>query len=103
MAVSHISYTKTSPHGHLLAKALDDLRGGFNGLNLIFNTFNMMKDGDGSQASHFVYAADKFGFPDTTTAKAAYDELNSLQSKLNTNSSISDLNAAMLQAFHKFG
>lgn len=103
MAVSHISYTKGSPHGHLLAKALDDLRNGVNGLNLIFQTMNHMKDGDGSQAAHFTYASSMFGFPSDDVAKAAYDELNSLQAKLNTNSSVTDLNAAMLQAFHKFG
>lgn len=103
MAFSHLNYNKSTPHGYLLAKALDDLRNGFLGLNFIFRTMDTMKDGDGSQATHFAEATTRFSFADDATAKAAYDELNSLQAKLNTNSSVTDLNAAMLQAFHKFG
>lgn len=102
MAVSHISYSASTQHGALLHSALGGLEAKFDDLNDIHATMALMIDGDGSDASHFAYMATKFGFADNATAKAAYEELSSLLFKLNTNSSVSDVNAALLQAFNKF-
>lgn len=66
-------------------------------------------DGDGSQASHFDVYASKRGYVANdygtaeAAAKAGYDELASLHFKLTTNSSISDMAAALDQACAKFG
>lgn len=107
MAYTHIAYDKTSPHGNLLFSMLTNLETGFDSLNDLIATMQTMIDGDGSQAAHFAYMAGQFGFPsqqapDGAVAKAAWDELLSLQSKLNTDSSVSFVKAAMLQAFSKF-
>lgn len=102
MSVAHLGFNHGTPHGSLLHAAMHQLEDGLNGLNEIIATIQQMIDGDGSQAAHFTYVADKFGFTDTATAKAAWEEANSLKFKLNTNSSVSDVNAAMLQAFNKF-
>ena len=61
-----------------------------------------MIDGDGSDASHFQYMTDKYNFGSNEMAKAAYEELNSLNFKLTTNSSVTDMDAAQNQAFAKF-
>lgn len=102
MAVSHISYQQNTQHGAKLAGALVRLEDAFGDLNEIKNTMALMIDGDGSSATHFAYMQDKFGFVDNAGAKAAYEELASVLSKLNTNSSVTDVNAAILQVFNKF-
>lgn len=102
MAVSHITYNHSTPHGSQLANHLLQLEGGLEGLNDDLATMARMIDGDGSQASHFTYMTGKYGFESDAVAKAAYEELQSAAAKLNTNSSVTDVNAALLQAFAKF-
>lgn len=102
MAVSHIPYNKGTIHGSILSGGLNRLETALDELNEIKGTMALMIDGDGSSASHFAYMQEKFGFLDNAAAKAAWDELNSLLFKLNTNASVSDVNAALLQAFNKF-
>lgn len=102
MAVGHIAFDFHTPHGYLLKKAMDDFDSGLDALNDLFLTMGQMKNGDGSQASHFDYAVTKFGFTDNITAKAAYDELNSVLAKLNTDASVSSVNAATQQLIAKF-
>lgn len=75
---------------------------GFRDLNAIFATMGLMIDGDGSSADHFGYIKDKFGFDDNAGAKAGYEELASCLEKLNTDSSVSSVNAAILQVLNKF-
>lgn len=99
MAVGHFAFDRNLPHGQKLNRALNLLEDGLDTLNEVFEIMNQMKDG-GAITS---YLQQKFGFPDVTTAEAAYNELNSLQSKLNTNASVTDVNAAMIQCFRKFG
>lgn len=48
------------------------------------------------------HIAFKFGFATNDVAKAAYDELNSLAFKLNTDVEVTAVNAALLQVFAKF-
>jgi hypothetical protein len=102
MAVAHIDFNHGSPHGSLLHSGLSGLENALANLNEIKATMQLMIDGDGSQAAHFTYATDKFGFASDAVAKAAWDELNSVLFKLNTNSSVTDVNAALLQVFNKF-
>lgn len=102
MAVTHIAFNQSTQHGLLLRRAVADLELGLEALNDVLAVMVTMIDGDGSQASHFTYATSKFGFESDAGAKSAFDELNSLAFKLNTNSSVSDTNAALLQAFNKF-
>lgn len=98
--MSHLAFVKSTPHGKDLDDALLAGKAFLRGISDVFAVMDRMRD-DGVLA--LAYIQDKYGFPDTATAQAAYDELNSLQAKLNTNASITDMNAAMLQAFAKFG
>lgn len=102
MAVNHIGFDKTTPHGNLLYNHLSRMEMAFDGLNDILGTMALMIDGDGTDPAHFSYMATKFGFESNAVAKAAYDELASVLAKLNTDGSVSMVNAAMLQAFAKF-
>lgn len=102
MAVGHIGFNPASSHGGPLKDAITSFNDGLDQLNELFATMTQMKDGDGSQASHFDYAVAKFGFTDNVAAKAAYDELNSVLAKLNTDASVSNVNAAINQMIAKF-
>lgn len=102
MSVQHLLYNTGSSHGALLKTALVQLSMGFNGLNDLKGAMQLMIDGDGTSSTHFDYMRDRFGFVDSATAKAAWEELNSVLSKLNTNDSVSSVNAALLQVFNKF-
>lgn len=102
MAVQHLYFARTVQHGAQLHAALEQFERSFTTLNEIRGTMALMIDGDGSQAAHFDYMTEKFGFASSAIAKSAWDELNSMLFKLNTNSSVDSVNAAMLQAFSKF-
>lgn len=102
MSVAHLAFNDQTNHGRILRRALQQQEDGLDGLNDVISTLQLMIDGDGSQAAHFAYATTKFGFSDDATAKAAWEELNSLAFKLNTNNSVSDVNAALKQVFNKF-
>lgn len=102
MAVAHINFNAGTPHGGLLKNGLSRLEDALNNLNELKATMQLMIDGDGSQTAHFPYMQEKFGFTDNAGAKAAWDELNSVLFKLNTNSSVDSVNAALLQVFNKF-
>lgn len=103
MSVSHIAFESTSEYGQQLRQALALLERGKVELNDLLGVMATMIDGDGSSPSHFDYFVPRFGFDDNMGAKAAYDELQSLMFKLNTDSSVDHVNAAMTQVFNKFG
>ncbi len=102
MAVSHITFNDQTNHGRMLRAALNKGQGFLEDGNDLLGTMVMMIDGDGSDSSQFTYMTTKFGFPDNATAKAAWDELNSCYGKLNTDSSVTFLHAALVQVFSKF-
>ena len=102
MAVAHIYFNDQSQYGRLIRRALQMTEDGLDNLNDVLGVMGFMIDGDGSLAAHFSYATTKFGFGSDADTKAAYEELQSLAFKLNTNSSVTDVNAALLQAFNKF-
>lgn len=102
MAVQHINFNDQTPHGRMLRRGLTQLEDGLDHLNDLKATMALMIDGDGSQAAHFTYVTGKFGFGTDANAKAAWDELNSLLAKLNTDAQVTFVNAALLQCFNKF-
>ncbi len=102
MAISKIAFSDSLPHGRMLRGALTGLEQGQEGLVDILAAMAMMVDGDGSQVTHFDEVMTRFAFPSTTVAKAAYDELNSLKAKITVDTSVTNVNAALLQAFNKF-
>jgi hypothetical protein len=102
MAFTKIHFNDTLSHGRLLRNLINDLEDGRDGLNQLIAATQLMIDGDGSQITHFDEVMTRFGFPSTTVAKAAWEELLSVQTKINTNASVSNVLAALDQAFAKF-
>ena len=109
MAISHLPFNNPPiKHGNALQSALTQLENGMIGLNAQIQTMGLMLSGDGSDPIHFNYIVNKYGFnaangiDANAVAKAAWEELLSLQSKLNTDAQVSNVKAAMAQAFSKF-
>lgn len=102
MATSNLEFNSGLRHGGLLRSALTNLENGNDSLNDVISCMQLMIDGNGSDASHFNEVMTRFGFSSLANSKAAWDELNSLKFKLNTNDSVTDVKAAMDQAFAKF-
>lgn len=101
MAFTKIEFNDGLRHGRLLRQALTQLENGHDALNDTVAAMELMLEGDGSSAAHFNEVMTRFGTPDTATAKAMWDELNSLKFKLNTNTSVTDVLSAIIQAFAK--
>lgn len=101
MAFTKIHFNDGLPHGRLLRTALTDLENGCDGLNHVVAALALMVDGDGSSATHFDEVMTRLGTPTTAVAKALYDELQALRFKLNTDTSVTDVLAAINQALAK--
>lgn len=101
-AALHIFFDQRSQHGSMLRNLLNQLEFGRDTLFDMVATMQLMLEGDGTQDAHYSYMTTKFGFPDVATAHTAYNELVALQAKLNTNASVTNVLAAMDQAFNKF-
>ena len=104
MPITHIKFGASgATHAQLIAAALNKLESGHEALKDLIATMALMINGDGTQEAHFTsYIITAFGFPDAATAKAGWDELNSIHAKLTTDASVTDVQAALLQAFNKF-
>lgn len=105
MAFQHLGYNHSSPYGNQLSYLLVNFEASFNGLtnsNGLIGTMALMIDGDGSQDAHYAEIKTQFGFATDAAARAAFNELLSVQGKLNTDASVSSVHAAITQALNKF-
>jgi len=102
MAIQNLHFNDQISHGRMLRRGLQMLEEGRDGLIDLVATMTLMIDGDGSDAAHFGEVTTRFGFTSNAMSKAAWDELNSMLSKVNGNGSVSNVLAAMDQAFSKF-
>lgn len=101
MATTNIYFNDQTQYGRLLRRGLQQLEEGKDTLNDVLASMPHMIDGDGSDAAQFAEVTSRYGFASNAAAKAAWDELNSVLFKLNTNASVDSVNAALLQAFAK--
>lgn len=99
---AHISFNPNSTYGILLRTAMGSLETGLVKANEVLGTMTEMLDGDGSSDTHYTYITSKFGFTDNAVAHAGYAELSALVGKLNTDGSITNMHAALIQAFNRF-
>lgn len=85
MADTHYEVDEALYHARQLMEPVRNLTTNRDRLKNLFSIMNQMKDGDGTQASHFQKVVDLFGVKgvDSNTklanAKAIYDQLNSWQ------------------------
>lgn len=103
MATTHISFNASSRYGSMLRNVLNHLEAALDVGNDLLAIVPHMIDGDGSAPAHFDLVTSSFGFNANADAKAFWDELQSLFGKLNTDSSVSSVNAAIKQAIAKMG
>jgi hypothetical protein len=99
---NHYNPSQGSVHGGQLRNALVNLETGHVGLARQVATMTQMLNGDGSDAAHFDEVAENYGYGSTAIAKAAYEELNSANAKLQTDGSVSSVLAALNQLFARF-
>lgn len=104
MAITHLPTDGTKGYGSRMRSAVNAIDDGLRQLNDLIETMGLMINGDGSQAVHFDYIVTQFGFTAANgiaaneVAKAAWQELLSLQGKLNVDSAVSNVHAAIRQA-----
>lgn len=105
MADPFIPFNDQIPHGRRLRSFLNKLNEFMDESADWMATSEQMKqtNADGSDPAHWATLASKAGFESNEDAKSAFDEIASLKFKLTTNSSVSDVNAAILQCLAKFG
>jgi hypothetical protein len=103
MAANYIELDKSTEFGRNLARGGQLL---LEGLRLLVQARdNMMqaRDGDGTDAAHYDLLASEAGYvandyaTANAAAKASFDELDSLLSKINTDNSVSNTRAAIYQ------
>lgn len=102
MSAQHIEFNDQINHGRDIRRALNQLQEGRQNLIDVIATLQLMIDGDSSQDAQYTMMTTLCGFPDNATSHAAWNELAALNSKFTDNSQ-SNVMAAMLQAFAKFG
>lgn len=103
MPVNHYEFDDQIDHGRKLRRTLQQLEESHKALPDVLDIMAVMIDGDGSDAAQFSYLTEKFGFPDNATARAAWLDLQTLQSKFAGNTSVTNVRAALLAAYARFG
>ena len=113
MAANHIYFDDSGKYGRMLRRLLDLIETGDDLFTDVRDVMIQMRDGDGSQASHYAEVVKRFGFggydstqgaPDAAQlalAKAAFDELDSAYSKTGGNGSVDNVRAARDQFMAK--
>jgi hypothetical protein len=101
MASNYIHFNDATQHGRMLRDVLRTMERGDDLLSDVRDVMIQMRDGDGSVDTHYAVVQEKFGFASNTTAKAAFDELDSAYSKTSGNGSVSNVRAARDQLFAK--
>ena len=101
MAMTHIQFNDQLQHGRYLRRAIQMIEEGRETLVKTKDVMQTMIDGDGTDAAQFTEVTARFGFTNNATAKAGWDELNSALSKITTDASVTNVQAALLQLFSK--
>lgn len=109
MAANHIICNQNNDIIRKVIRALQQLREGRNNLAEVRAAIIQMRDGDGSDAAHYDLFASQASFQAgdyadaNAAAKALFDELDSLYSKVATDNNVSNVSAAIGQAPAKLG
>lgn len=98
---AHIYFNKTSQYGAMLWRLLRQLEEGDDLFSDIRDVMIQMRDGDGSQDTHYAEVRIRFGFETDAKARAAFEEIDSAYSKTSGNGSVSNVRAARDQLFAK--
>lgn len=102
MADNHYVFNRNIAAGLRLGRGMEDLDNAITRLRAEKDTMTQMLDGDGSAVGHYAAHVTAYGFSDTTNAKAAYDELNALLAKIDSDAAVSSVKTAIAQASARF-
>ncbi len=102
MSNSYQYNPSSSTHGKFLERTVSFSNTADRYFLELMNMLASMLDGDGTQDAHYATIVTRFGFPDTTTAHAAYNELSSAYAKTSGNGSVTNSRAARDQMFARF-
>lgn len=105
MATTFVDYDKQTDVGRNITRGIQLVREGRDVLRDVLAVMLTMIDGDGSSATHFTRLKTEAGYESDAVAKASWDELNSLYSKLITpaGQQASDVGPAITQACARHG
>lgn len=99
---NHIYFDdRTTNYGRLLRSLLTTMETSDDQFADIRDVMIQMRDGDGSDDSHYGIVKVRFGFENEAKARAAFEELDSAFSKTSGNGSVSNVRAARDQLFAK--
>lgn len=101
MAFVHIHFNDQLQYGRQLRRVLNMMEESDDLLVDVLSMMTLMIDGNGSDAAQFTEVKERFGFTDNASAKAAWDELQSANSKTSGNGSVDNVRAARDQLFSK--
>lgn len=102
MQIQHISINRGSALGGRLYSAVDKLQSALVELNELKDCMPYMVDGEPEgEDTGFEYLETQFGLQ-VGKGALAKGEIESLMAKLNTNASVSDVQAALTQVFNYF-
>ena len=101
MAVDHFHYqfNPSTQSGSRLRNALNQLEYGKDFLIKELNTMTADLTGDGSDPAHFSNVTNRYGFGSNDISQAAWNELQSCVSKINTDGNVSFVDSALKQLF----
>lgn len=106
MATSNIPFDRSVQFGQEIKALLTAYRKVVTDGPLILAAMAHMVDGDGSSSTHFTELATGGSVPvfeNVADAKASWDELQSVNAKLTTDASVTNVQAALLQVCAKHG
>lgn len=103
MAETNIQFDRSNQFGQEIKALLNAYRKVVTDGPIILGAMALMLDGDGSQLAHYQTMVDIGIYPTTTDAKESYAELQSANSKCNTDASVDTVNTAFNQVCAKHG
>jgi hypothetical protein len=103
MAAMNIPFDRSNQFGQEIKALANAYRKAVTDGPLVLQAMSLMIDGDGSDAAHFAEMVELGIFANNADAKAAYDELASINFKLTTDSSVAMVQTALLQVCAKLG
>lgn len=103
MAATNIDFDRSNQFGQEIKAYLNALRKvNQDGPNILEAIVHMV-DGDGSQAAHFAELVSKGIYPTNEDAQASYNEIASVNAKLTSDTSQTNVDAAIKQICAKHG
>lgn len=103
MAATNIPFDRSNQFGQEIKALLNGYRKVVTDGPVILSAMSHMVDGDGTDVSHFTEMVTLGIYENTADAKASWDELQSVNAKLTTDSSVTNVQAALLQVCAKHG